>query len=234
LTGVKMLGIEVSLAESSVQTKTELVGAITEGQHFSGKRSIVDQIRKAIVRGDTEILEINLRNRDYWWSTRLYLLAALADDHSTIKAFAFVEHGIERKFLGLCTPTAMRKAIDRACPVLAKVYVDAWHAADRSQDEPIWAIVHSWTEQPFGKGQLEPAVVEKVSAQSLEDWLSKVDQRLSTDSIEWSGVSDPHLIRQILTEYSDPYVALIREGRLDRIVNRSALAIRVAERALKS
>ena len=78
---------------------------------------------------------------------------------------------------------------------------------------------------------MEADVVEKVSAQRLSDWLSNAGQRLSTDSIEWSGLSDSQMLRQILTEYRASHVALLRNGRLDRIVNRSSLALRLAERA---
>jgi hypothetical protein len=236
LTGVKAFGVELSLAESSVQTNTELVAAITERQYFSGAESIVEQIRNTIVRVETEILEINLRNGDYWWSTRLYLLAALADDHSPIHAFAFVELGIQRKFLGLCTPSAVRKAIAEAFPVLATVYLKVAgepSVVNASRDERIGAIVKSWIVQSFG-GQSELDLIEKVSSQHLWEWLSKAGHWLETDAIEWSGVSDPNLARQILSEYRGSYVALLRQGRLDRIVNRSALAFGLARRAMKS
>ena len=230
LTGVKAFGLEVSLAESTVQTSPELVAAITEMQYFSGAEHILDQIRNAIIRRKTEILEINLRGGDYWWTTRLYLLAALADDYSTIQAFAFVDLGVERRFLGLCRPGAVRKAIAQAFPTLAKVYADlsGQHAGVAA---PVEAIVRIWVAQLFdGKSELDFG--GKVSPQILSDWLSHAGERLSRDSIDWTGVSDSQLLRQILIGYRDPYVALLRNGRLDRIVNRSALVLQLAERAL--
>jgi hypothetical protein len=239
LTGIKAFGLEVSLAQLSLQPSTEsteLVAAITESPYFSGAEHIIDQIWNAIVRDETEIIEINLRDGDYWWSTRLYLLAALANDYSTLQAFAFVEQGVKRTFLGMCTPAAVRKALACKFPVLAKVYVEVTESLPTGEplDKRIRSVVYGWVMRPsFGERQGEIDVVEKVDAQRLWDWLTKAGQRFSTDSIEWSGVSDPHMLRQILTEYSASHVALLRTGRLDRIINRSALAIRVAERALK-
>ncbi|HYR78235.1 MAG TPA: hypothetical protein VEM96_20665 [Pyrinomonadaceae bacterium] len=240
LTSVKAFGLEVSLAESSVQTNAELVAAITGRQYFSGEKHIIDQIRNAIVRGETEIVEINLRNGDYWWSTRLYLLAALADDYSTIQAFAFVGLGIQRRFLGLCTPAVLRKAIAKAFPTFAEVYAELngqWPAVTAPGGR-VENIVHSWAAHTFeGKSELEFSELEskgKVSAQLLGDWLSQAGEQLSTDSIDWCGISDSHLLRQILIGYREPYVALLRNGRLDRIVNRFALTVRIAEQTLKS
>src|SRR5258708_5563564 len=163
LTGLKAFGLELSLAESTVHTSTELVAAITERQHFSGAEHILEQIRSAIVRGKTEIVEINLKGGDYWWTTRLFLLAALADDYSTIQSFAFVEMGIRRRFLGLCTPAALRKAIAQAFPTLAEVYGHLSVA-----QAPVGHIVHNWVAQLFdGKSELEFG--GKVTAQILGD-----------------------------------------------------------------
>ena len=39
---------------------------------------------------------------------------------------------------------------------------------------------------------------------------------------------------QIITEYRSQYVALLRQGRLDRFVDRRAFAMRVAKQAFKS
>jgi hypothetical protein len=238
LRGLKAFGLEVSLAESSVMTRTGLVAAITEHQYFSGAESIILQIENSIVRAETEIVELDLRDGDYWWSTRLYLLAALADDYSAIRAFAFVDQGIERRFVGICRPTAVRKALAKAYPVLAKAYFDITtdpNVMNAPPAERVRFIVKNWVGHPFGGEQNELNVMEKVSKQRLADWLSQADQELLTNSIDWPGVSDSSLLRQIVTDYKSDYVALLRGGgRLDRIVDRRTLAIRIAQESLKS
>jgi hypothetical protein len=80
---LKALGFELALTSASMRTDMtdmQVVGAITERQYFSGEEALVEQITQAIVRPEQELLELNLRGGDYWWSTRLYLVAALADD----------------------------------------------------------------------------------------------------------------------------------------------------------
>ena len=235
LTGIKAFGLEVSLSLQPSTESTVLVAAINEKQLTSGEKSIIDQIWNAIVRDETEIIEINLRDGDYWRSTRLYLLAVLADDYSTIQAFAFVEQGVERKFLGMCTPAAVRKALAHAFPAFPKVYgkVTQPPQIGKGLDERIRDVVMRWVSYDFGEGQEGAEVAKKVNAQRLWDWLTKAGQRFSTDSIEWLGVSDPRMLQQILTEYYASYVTLLRNGRLDRIINRSALLIRIVKRALK-
>jgi hypothetical protein len=51
-------------------------------------------------------------------------------------------------------------------------------------------------------------------------------------SIEWSGVWEPRIVRSIVRDFSGRYVALLRSGALDRIVNRLQLAERIALNAL--
>jgi len=194
------------------------------------------QIRNSIVSAETEIVELDLKNGDYWWSTRLYLLAALADDDSPIRAFAFVDQGIERRFVGICRP-AVRKALANAYPVLAKAYFDITtdpNVMNVPLAERVRFIVKNWVGHPFGGGQNELNVMEKVSKQRLADWLSRANEELLTDSIDWPGVSDSSLLRQIVRDYKSDYVALLRGGRLDRIVDRRALAMRIAQETLKS
>jgi len=133
-----------------------------------------------------------------------------------------------------------RKAIAKAFPTFAEVYAELngqWPAVTAPGGR-VENIVHSWAAHTFeGKSELEFSELEskgKVSAQLLGDWLSQAGEQLSTDSIDWCGISDSHLLRQILIGYREPYVALLRNGRLDRIVNRFALTVRIAEQTLKS
>ena len=233
LTGLKAFGVEVSLAQSIVQTSgtTEMVAAITERQYYSGAEHIIEQIRKAVVGGKTDVLEINLRDGTYWWTTRLYLLAALADDFSTIQAFVFVEDGIHRRFLGFCKPAAVRTAIAEAFPAVAEVYNEL-----KPPQGPVLVsmnnIVHPWVAHAFN-GTDEVGYAGKVSSANLSDWLVKTREQLLTDSIDWVGITDSQLLREILVGYREQYVALLRNGRLDRIVNRKAFLVQLADRALK-
>jgi hypothetical protein len=81
-TGFKVFGVEVTLAQVIVQPDTTLATALSasERQYFSGDEAIFKLIDKVIANSNIDLLEINLRTSLYWWSTRLYLQAALVED----------------------------------------------------------------------------------------------------------------------------------------------------------
>jgi hypothetical protein len=51
--------------------------------------------------------------------------------------------------------------------------------------------------------------------------------------VEWSGIPDPPLVRAIVRDFNTPYVALLRFGARDRVVNRLELAAWIAVDAVK-
>src|SRR5437773_2200161 len=121
--GFKAFGFEVSLADATVDLQADVAAAITTQQYFSGTQQLIDRFAELILRPQTEVIEVNLRGppvlpgqRDYWWSTRLYLLAALADDFSRVQTFAFVERWAERRFVGMARPSDIRTALAAASP----------------------------------------------------------------------------------------------------------------------
>src|SRR5919108_6213075 len=244
LTGFKLFGFEVSLSQFTAQIDTGLDAAITSHQYFSGRKPILEQIERAIARPEIELVEVNLRAGDYWAQTRLYLLAALADDYSSIRQFVFVEDAAKRSFVGLATPAAVRKALAAEFPFLEVAYLKVKNGYDDNpQARGVGEIVDRWAahafdrkpfDQPGAKRDLtgEPELVQKVSSERLQEWLTKAGRGLSRESIEWSGFSEARLVRAVLRDFSGPYVALLRGQALDRVVNRLALAARVAQRAI--
>lgn len=70
----------------------------------------------------------------------------------------------------------------------------------------------------------------RVRKESLQQWLKIVGGGLARDSASWDGISEPNLYRSLVVEHSEPYVALLRNGRLDRMINRLDLATRLVAR----
>lgn len=235
LAGFKAFGFEVSLSQATAEIEAEVAAAITSQQYFSGAQHIIDQLKVLIVRSDTELIEVNLRDGDYWWSSRLYLLAALADDFSNVRQFVFVEHGPQRAFVGMATTGAVRGAMAAELPSLEVVYAGVkLNQQAASPDDRVASIVNSWAASQFeheGQQRLEEHL-PRVTKDLLHDALAKVGRRLATDSVDWTRVSDPQLVRALLLDFESQHVALLRGGRLDRVVNRFELAERVAERAI--
>jgi Domain of unknown function (DUF4062) len=84
-------------------------------------------ITQAIVEsGDADVLEVGLGAGRSWWSTRLYLLAALAADLTDIEQFVFT--GRERNVIGLATLHRVRRRLVEVHTALASL--DARFLAD--------------------------------------------------------------------------------------------------------
>src|SRR5205807_9843131 len=84
----------------------------------------------------------------YWWTTRLFLLAALAEDFSSIRRLLF-SAGVDRRFVGFATPAAVRRALAAATPVLEQVYAGLLTAPAPQRDR-VATIVNQWKWRQFG------------------------------------------------------------------------------------
>lgn len=245
LGGVKVLGLELTLIPSSIRIEPEVVkvvAEITEQQSLDidSLTALAEKITQAIARPEQELLELNLRDGNYWWSTRMFLVAALAEDYSQIRRLVFVELGDERIFVGMVSPGNVRRALANEWPTLELSYQEIKDnlpsVPSPSASEPS-KIVVGWNNHQFElnnecmrEDDLKLRV--KVDATSLNSWLGKMGMRLTTESAEWHGITRPYFIQYLLAEFDSPYVALLRHRRLDRVVNRHDLALKVATRAL--
>jgi hypothetical protein len=225
LSGFKAFGFEVSLAQASAR-EVHVGGAITEEPYLSGRFEITQLFKRLVDRPEVRALEINLRDGGYWWPSRLYLVAALSVDFSHVQAIAFVEGGKGRIFVGTATPAAVRSALAAAFPSFEDEYAAVKHGAAAGAARVLdnaAGIPETFAGRAF---QLdgEPKSEEefpRVSPQRLQEWLRAVGAELDTACVEWRGVSEPELVRALVTEFEGPVVPLVRGGlRLDRLVDR--------------
>jgi hypothetical protein len=244
LTGVKLFGVEATMARFEVRIDVELAAAISSDQYFSGRQDILLQIERAISGPRIEVIEVNLHDGDYWWQTRLFLLAALADDFANVRQLVFVQEGVKRFFVGLAPASSVRKAIAAEYPVLDFAYRKIKEGQE-GVGPNVSAIVHSWVAHPFDPHPLaeprpgleerkgETELVVKVDDGSLRGWLAKVGQEMGLrQSMEWSGFSTREILHGVVRGAEGPYVALLRGQVLDRVVNRQAVANELALRSL--
>lgn len=92
-------------------------------------------------------------------------------------------------------------------------------------------IVVSWTlTDDFGmdRDQPEGDFASRVSATGLSADLGAIGSPLSTDSVDWPGYASRPLVRSLTRDFSGKYVALLRMGSLDRVVNRAAITADIA------
>jgi hypothetical protein len=73
--------------------------------------------------GDAPLLTLDLRDGRYWWSTRLYAVATLAHEHTSLEWLLFVERGDQ--YVGMVRPAVLRRALAIAEPQLEEHYHEA-------------------------------------------------------------------------------------------------------------
>jgi hypothetical protein len=113
LTRFRLFSFEVTLREVAVYVDQDFAADIQE-QRSSGTKRLIEDIAQAVESPRAKLLEINLRGGSYWWPTRLFLLAALADDYMTIDQLLFVHGAPDRRYIGMATPRAVRKKLAEA------------------------------------------------------------------------------------------------------------------------
>ena len=192
-------------------------------------REITSKIRAAIHNaGWTRVIGVNLGIGQSWWSTRLHLLAALLADYTDVAQIAFtVEHG---GYLGMCSPGDVRRALAATFPEVEIAYRDslpipAGPVFDSSLE--IDAIVEKFAKAMDNRGG-EVNVKQWVPPHVLSNW-----RGFDSDKIELTvSNSKLELLRDIVSRRS-PFVALVNNGNLTYVINRTDLATRVAQSTLR-
>lgn len=232
LKGVKVGQIEIALNQVAPALHVELASEIQDLQ-ASVPLALIEALGNAVANSDFKLVEINLRSAPYWWSTRLYLLAALAQEYTQIDRFVFVEHDGARVFVGTSAPATLRKALRRKFPDLERVFRQVQQSLPASLDtlSEIQNIIHQWSMQPLfsveESGRLAPeAEIKKLTTSaSLREWLQSA---LETESRPWSGERPSDALYARILSSSIPYVPLVNGQRLEKVVNRADLATRLA------
>jgi hypothetical protein len=228
------LGRKVSVAVSLAIAKA-WQGTVGKTETFSDtKRSplgmsltvdIMNSITSLIKETeDIDVLDINLHNGDYWWSSRLFLLAALVVDYTSIRCFAFLYNNA---FIGLATPLSVIRALTVAFPKIAKAYYgtlpeDPFSGEDQQK---VIGRVQQYSialgRMPGGEGANKVIVDKRL----LDKWLGK---SFKTDCIEIDPLKkDPAQAKQILgTDFS--FVALTCKKNLESIIDKNKFANNLA------
>jgi hypothetical protein len=226
--GFKLGPVEITLAELSLPIDIELSVAVQE-QQGSQTQALVQTIAVAIERRNLLLVQVNLRSTPYWWSTRLFLLAALAEEYTGIERLVFVEQDADRIYLGMAAPHAVRRALGQRFPDYKQTFrklQDAVIAGGHFARKQVEDISYLW---PSSLSSPEEQVKVLVTAAELREWLGEA---LATDAREWDGSpATRRIFSKILTCETD-YVPLLRGQHLEKIVNRNDLGRRIAEIAL--
>ena len=226
--GFKLGEVEITLAEVALPIDIELAEAVQE-QESSRTPALVETIAAAIKQRDLRLVQVNLRGTPYWWSTRVFLLAALAEEYTAIERLVFVEQDAARIYLGMATPHAVRLALRQRFPDYEQSFRQAQApvlAGNQPAQEQVEQIGYQWSAS-FRSPEEQERVL--VTATELRDWLGEV---LIADYREWDGSPATRaLYAKILTSNMD-YVPLLQGQRLEMVVSAKDLARRIAESAM--
>ncbi len=226
--------VHVALASTWDETLPKMLkDASFDPQHgFVDELIIIsEQIRRAISNSQsTKSVIVDLGTGENWWSTRLYLLAALAADFTQIRQLVFVE---QDRFIGMASPLATRRALAVKHPNVELAYRKSAlppGVATSSKEEEATRVVEKFmfTEMPQ---ETEGSIREWVTQEKLGYWLG-LD--LNTETVKLQSpelLTNPWLISQII-ESRSPFVPLTNNQKLVKVVDRLELAVSIASDAL--
>jgi len=181
---------------------------------------------KNVIAGPQQVqaLQINLGQGMDWWMTRLYFLASLAADLTSIEVIVFVSDG--EAFVGIIDPKIVRERLSHAYPMI-KQYEDLLTQsgppnADLLSEVDRRAILWTGQMQSIGGEHSNPVFVTK---SELARWFTPY---LITHAIDSQPGDNAALQMQRLMDWPMRFVPMLDRGRFDRVVDKQALAEQVA------
>jgi hypothetical protein len=192
--------------------------------------STVTFLREAESSG---LAEINIGRGDNWWSTRLFLLATLADEYTSIKKFIFVENriGVEHSFVGMATPQAIRLALASKNLELERVYQTVAKISFPDEAHNLDGRV-AWIAQNFQWHLDSQIVEEEVKEYVTKDFL--VENLEMGHGLVWNGGHPTSWLLYSIVEYPNSFVPLTKSnGQLSIVIDRLLLVDHIAKSYLK-
>jgi uncharacterized protein DUF4062 len=174
--------------------------------------------------GEVQFIELHTGPTP-WWNTRLYLVAALARDYGRTRGIVFNDG--EGKFLLMASPSEICHRLALRWPALEQAYQNfrGEVAALEKVEAELWRYPLS-VGRAFGANEQD--IKHCLSARDLDYELG-----IARDA-EVVDVRDKgqRFLQQELLGRQTRFAALVRDGRLEGLVDRELLARRVAEAAL--
>lgn len=185
------------------------------------------------IGSQARLLRLNLRNDDYWWSTRVYLAAAIAADYTKVEQLVFVRGQEERLWVGMLDPATTRARLAEVFPQYERNYrtarQDAGNVADVSApldaDAEITSILMNW---PGQFGWVEDQAKQIVTSDLLRQWLGT---DLDTEALSYGPLTP--LLQYQINIRPRRYTGLATGGHLMAVVDKSELATRTTEEVLR-
>jgi hypothetical protein len=214
------VGLDKICSLNQIPLKDSGLGMITWGI----QEAIQETIKKT---GSVAALRVDLGSD--WWSTRLYLVAALLEDYTSIEQIVFLGAAAmdpAPSYLGMCSPAEVRRALASHFRDVDRAYRES--VPDRVFDAAIEvpSIVSTFVKRV---GSLaaggEPEVKRGVAPHVVQQW-----RGFQGDCIELANRRmDGALLDEIIAKRTR-YVALVRNAKLEVLIDRAELATNLALR----
>ena len=199
---------------------------LTESLMFGGpiSDSTLMSLQMSLVQSpELRVLTVDLRDGQYWWSTRLFFLAAVAGELAGTRLLIFIENG--ERYLGAATTATVRDRLaNMSAPLrlfLTKCGKQPVAALDLAR-----ALDHRAKLWDTTVNQVtEDAERSFVTTRDLRRWLG--DDLLENSVSQDGDVVSNELLRSVLN-WPHPYVPITEGGKLRKVVARASVADNLA------
>jgi hypothetical protein len=200
--------------------------ALTESLMYGGSisDSTLMSLQNALVRApELRVLTVDLKDGNYWWSTRLFFLAAVSGELAGTRLLIFTENG--DCYLGAATAAAVRDRLASMSTPL-RLFLDACRqqplasldlARALDQRAQLWNYT---VPQP-----IEDAERSFVTARDLRRWLG---DDLLENSVAQDGEAVSNDLLRSIVGWPHPFVPITEDGSLRKVVARASVADNLA------
>jgi len=223
-TDASELAIEV-LAALLYKELAKPIGDLTAVQMFDLGPSYIDNLREQMAKLKSATL-VNIHiGQIPWWNTRLHLVASMLRDFTDVKEMIFSG---DEQFLAMATPLDVRVRLSEREPGLDDAYRRFKEQlgpapSARRIDETL--INYPAIVSTCFAGRPELQVKEDVDASQLQKGF---DLTQEATRIELNG-QPPSILQRDIIRCRTPYVILERGRVFDSVMDRVALATRIAD-----
>jgi Domain of unknown function (DUF4062) len=171
--------------------------------------------------------QINLGNGTNWWSTRLYLLAALAADLTDIQTMVFVD--ANENFVGMMSPAIVKERLSQIHEVLRRYEKSLKVKQTGDIKTEVEHRVNHW-DNFMQTVQGEETVKTFVTKKNIKRWFSSY---MVERALEWESNDSSTWQMQRLIDYPMRFVPITEKGKFVRVVDRQALTEQIARLFIK-
>jgi hypothetical protein len=182
----------------------------------------------------TKLVEVDLGIGQSWWSTRLYILAALAADFTSIQQFVFIEH--ENRFIGMASPSETRDALATFYPEVDNAYresIPIFVPPMLSTEEKLTTTLHNFRNRLDNLRAGGEASAKEYIRKDLLYRILGHPLRIESVVVESTDNFDIAFLMSRILEQHSTFVALTQNEKLIGVVDRFELAVQIARTVVK-